>query len=83
MAGPVPSDVPEGKNSALAQLVHVKSVSSFEKNRMRKVAEVMLFSKLHNGSIARCGGAGRPEVGTGTTSLGTDGATTCTSVEGN
>ena len=50
---------------------------------MRKVAEVMLFSKLHNGSIARCGGAGRPEVGTGTTSLGTDGATTCTSVEGN
>ena len=44
MAGPVPSDVPEGKNSALAQLVHIKSVLSFEKYRMRKVAEVMLFS---------------------------------------
>ena len=80
----MPSDVPGGKNSALAQLVHIKSVLSFEKYRTRKVAEVMLFSKLHNGSIGRCGAcAGRPEVGTGTTSLGTDGATTCTSVEGN
>ena len=42
--GQVPSDVPGGKNSALAQLVHIKSVLSFEKYRMRKVAEVMLFS---------------------------------------